>query len=111
MRILLDECVHAGVKAAFPGHAVKTVAESGWRSFKDSPLLASAEGQFDVFVTIDRNLEYQHNLKPLKIGFVVARVPSNEIASYLPIFAALQYAAECVEQGEVIHVVHPLLRA
>ena len=57
MRILLDECVNAGVKAAFPGHAVRTVTEISWRGSKDDLLLARAENLFDVFVTIDRRLE------------------------------------------------------
>ena len=56
MRILLDECVHIGVKAAFSGHIVKSVTEVGWRSRKDGPLLALAQEEFDVFVTIDRSL-------------------------------------------------------
>ena len=111
MRILLDECVHVGVKAAFPGHAVKAVCETAWRSSKDGPLLAYAQEQFDVFVTIDRKLEHQHNLKGLKLGFVFSRVPSNKIASYRPIFAELQKAAENVRPGEVIHVVNPQMRA
>ena len=89
MRILLDECVYAGVKAAFPGHAVKTVAEIGWRSSKDGPLLAYAQDHFDIFVTIDRKLGQQQNLRKLKLGIVLVRVPSNEIASYQPIFAEL----------------------
>ena len=72
MRILLDECVNTGVKAAFPGHSVKTVTEISWRSSKDGPLLAYAENTFDVFVTIDRKLERQHDLKNLRLGFVVA---------------------------------------
>lgn len=37
MRILLDECVHIGVKADFSGHIVKTVTEIGWASSKDGP--------------------------------------------------------------------------
>ncbi len=106
MRILLDECVHVGVKGAFPGHSVSTVTETSGRSRKDVSLLAYAEEEFDIFVTIDRKLERQHNLKILKLGFVVARVPSNEIGSYRPIFAEPK-AAENVEPGEVIHVVCP----
>jgi predicted nuclease of predicted toxin-antitoxin system len=84
VRILLDECVHAGVRAAFPGHSVETVAEVGWRSSKDGQLLELAVEGFDVFVTIDQNLEYQHNLKKVSIGFVIARVPNNKLDSYLP---------------------------
>ena len=101
MRILLDECVNAGVKAAFAGHAVKTVSEIGWRKTKDGPLLAYAQDRFDVFVTIDRSLERQQDLQRLRLGFVVARVPSNEIVSYRPIFAALREAAERVKTGDV----------
>ena len=58
MRILLDECVHAGVKAAFPGHEVRTVAEIGRRSSADCVLLEAAQRSFDVFVTIDRKCRF-----------------------------------------------------
>jgi hypothetical protein len=34
-------------------------------------------------------------------------VPSNEIRSYQPIFAALLKAAETVRAGDVIHVYSP----
>ena len=107
MRILLDECVNAEVKTAFPGHAVKTVSQTGWGGSPDSPLLTRAQNAFDVFVTIDRKLEHQHNLKKLRFGIIIAHVPSNEIGSYQPIFAALRKAAEAVKAGEVIHVYSP----
>jgi hypothetical protein len=104
VRILLDECVNAGVKAAFPGHTVRTVTEISWRSSKDGPLLAYAEDAFDVFVTIDRKLERQHDLKRLRLGFVVAHVPNNELASYQPIFDELLSAAATVQPGELVYV-------
>ena len=104
MRILLDECVNAGVKAAFPGHSVKTVSEISWRSSKDGPLLGHAEKSFDIFVTIDCRLERQHDLTKLRLKFVIAHVPTNEITSYLPIFPALLSAAANVRLGEVVHV-------
>jgi len=107
VRILLDECVNSEVKAAFPGHAATTVSEIGWRGSKDSTLLTYAQGSFDVFVTIDRKLEQQHNLKEFRLGTVIAHVPSNEIRSYQPIFAALLKAAETVRAGDVIHVYSP----
>lgn len=110
MRILLDECVNAGVKAAFPGHTVKTVAEIGWGGSGDDPLLTHAQESFDVFVTIDRKLEHQHNLKGLRLGFVLIRVPDNRIGSYRGIFAELSQAAETVKHGQVIHVYSPLNR-
>lgn len=106
MRILLDECVRIGVKAAFGLHIVKSITEIGRRSSKDGRLLAFAQDEFDVFVTIDGNLEHQ-NLARLKLGFVVVRVPSNELTFYLPLFEQLRMAAESVRSGAVIYVVSP----
>jgi hypothetical protein len=110
VRILIDECVHAGVKDAFNGHAVKTVAEAGWGSMKDEPLLEYAQRLFDVFVTIDRSLERQNDLKNIDMGFVLARVPNNRIQSYQSIFGELKAAAERVKPGEVVVVMSSLLR-
>ena len=104
MRILLDECVNARVKTAFPGHSVRTVAEMGWRGVEDEALLAQAQDSFDVFMTIDRRIELQQDLSKLKLGIVIARVPNNQISSYRPIFASLLNAAIMVDPGNVIHV-------
>ncbi|MDQ6699569.1 MAG: DUF5615 family PIN-like protein [Acidobacteriota bacterium] len=110
MRILLDECVNAGVKIAFTGHTVRTVTQIGWRSSKDGPLLAFAQTHFDVFVTIDRKLGRQHNLKEFKMGFVVARILNNKIESYQAILARLKAAAEAVKPGQVVVVISPELK-
>ena len=104
MRILLDECVNAGVKAAFPGHLVRTVSEISWRGTKDGLLVAHAAKSYDVFVTIDRKLERQHDLTKLRMGTIVVHVPSNEIASYRPTFPRLLEAAATLKPGQVVHV-------
>jgi len=104
LRILLDERVHAGVRAAFPGHSVSTVSEAGWRGSKDDSLLGLAEGAFDVFLTIDRGIEHQVDLRSLALGFVIVRVASNTLAAYLPSFEHLLRAGESVRKREVIHL-------
>ena len=43
-------------------HTVITVQEKGWAGMKNGELLRSAENEFDVWVTADRNIEYQQNL-------------------------------------------------
>ncbi len=102
--------MNAGVKAAFPGHTVKTVAQIGWGGSADRPLLTHAQKSFDVFVTIDRKLEHQQKLKALRLGFVVVGVPDNRIASFRAIFPELLQAAETVKRGQVIHVNSPWIR-
>lgn len=107
MRILLDECVPATLKKAFPAHSVQTVTEAGWRTAEDESLLAFAQARFDVFVTVDRKLELQIDLTQFELGFVVARVPSNRIEAFEPILQELAKAVESVRRRQVLHVSAP----
>ncbi len=110
MRILLDECVPARLKAAFAGHSVTTVTESGWRSTSDAPLIQFAERHFDVFVTVDRTIVTQLALRKFRMGIVIARVPKNRLQDFEPIFEELNAAVERVTEGEVVYVFSPLMR-
>ena len=102
MRILLDECVHAGVKKAFPGHSVQTVPEAGWKSIKNGRLLSLVAGKFDVFLTIDQNLRHQQNLAGLPFAILIVAVPDNRLESYLPLFAQLRAAIDNLKPGSVV---------
>ncbi len=109
MRILLDECVNPRGKAAFPNHEAKTVIDMAWRGATNGELLAQAEAHnVTVFVTIDQSLRYQQNLAARKLGFVVVKVPDNNIKFYRPLFNELNEAAESVNAGQVIHIYSPL---
>ncbi len=65
MRILIDECANPRVRQAFPNHDVVTIAEAEWRTLPDGKLVALAQGNFDVLITIDRGFEFEHNLEKL----------------------------------------------
>ena len=73
MRILLDECVHAGIKKAFPDHTVSTVPEAGSSGIKNGKLLALFGGRFDVFPTLDQNIRHQQNLTNLPFAILSSR--------------------------------------
>jgi hypothetical protein len=66
MRVLLDECVPRALRKELPGHEVKTVAEAGWAGVRNGELLQLAAKQFDLLLTVDRNLEYQRTLQALR---------------------------------------------
>jgi predicted nuclease of predicted toxin-antitoxin system len=104
VRILLDECVHAGVRAAFPGHFVRTVTQAGWRTLSDRALLEVAPGNFDVLVTIDQRLVRELRVERYAIGFLLVRVRSNAIENFRPLYEGLLAAAERVRPGDVIIV-------
>jgi predicted nuclease of predicted toxin-antitoxin system len=56
MRILLDEDLPRRLGGLLIGHTVATVQVSGWSGIKNGQLLALAETQFDVFLTMDGNV-------------------------------------------------------
>lgn len=79
MKVLLDECVDWRLSRDIIGHEVKTARQMGWETIKNGELLALASREFDVFVTVDRNLSFQQNLSSFKIAVIVLRAQSNRL--------------------------------
>lgn len=79
MRILLDECIPRRFRRELPEHEVRTVPEMGSASFKNGGLLASASGKFDVLLTTDQRLSYQHEVSNLAIAVVVLVAHRNKL--------------------------------
>lgn len=104
MRVLLDECVHAGIRKAFVGHSVTTVPQAGWSGIKNGRLLALIAGNFDVFLTIDQNIRHQQNLSGLPFAILFVAVPDNTIESYLPLFDAMVRAVDASRPGDIVIV-------
>ena len=77
MKILIDESLPRYVKMMVQNYTSSTVQERGWSGMKNGTLLAHAEDEFDVFLTADQNLRYQHNLTGRRIGIVTGRSPDN----------------------------------
>jgi hypothetical protein len=90
MRLLLDESVPAKFRRALPDHEVRTAVEMGWSGVTNGKLLALAATGFDAFVTVDKNLPYQQNLKSLPIAVVVLHAASNELHFLLPLIPELE---------------------
>jgi hypothetical protein len=59
VRLLLDECVDRRLARDLVGHSVSTVPRRGWAGIKNGELLALAEKEFDVFITVDRKIATQ----------------------------------------------------
>ncbi|HYO49894.1 MAG TPA: DUF5615 family PIN-like protein [Chloroflexia bacterium] len=104
MRILLDECLPRKLKNYLPEHEVKTVPQMGWASIENGDLLQLAETLFDVFITVDRNMQHQQNMSKHHIAVVVLLARSNQVASLHPLMPALLQTLESIEPGEVMHI-------
>ena len=104
MRVLLDENVPHDLIPQFAGHEVSTVQGLGWAGVKNGDLLERARGTIDVFVTMDRKLEIQHDLSVLPFGVVVISAKSNRMPDLLPLADALREAVARIGPGRVEHV-------
>jgi predicted nuclease of predicted toxin-antitoxin system len=89
MRILLDEDLPRRLAELLVGHEVSTVQRSGWSGIKNGQLLGLAAAQFDVLLTMDRNLEFQQNLATLPIAVLVVEAVSNRIEDLKPMVSAI----------------------
>ncbi|MGH8750690.1 MAG: DUF5615 family PIN-like protein [Burkholderiales bacterium] len=85
MKVLLDECIDRRFARELSGHFVRTVPQMGWATIKNGELLRLAEKEFDVFVSVDRNLSTQQHLAKFDIAVIVLRAPSNRLADLKPL--------------------------
>ncbi|HEV7902697.1 MAG TPA: DUF5615 family PIN-like protein [Pyrinomonadaceae bacterium] len=100
MNILLDECTPRVVKKRLPKLNIQTVQEMGWSGLKNGALLAAAEGQFDVFVTTDKNLRYQQNLQGRKLAVLL--LPSNQVPIVERLIADIEANLMTIQAGDFI---------
>jgi predicted nuclease of predicted toxin-antitoxin system len=104
-RILLDENIDNFLKTLFaPQFEVATVRERGWNGKKNGELLRLAQEEFDVFVTMDKSLEHQQNLRSLGLGVVVLYAHSNAYSLIAPMMPKVNEAITLVQVGEVVHI-------
>ena len=89
MRILLDESLPHDLAALILDHQVSTVRNEGWTSVKNGRLLALAATRFDVFISADRNLEFQQNLVKLPLAVVVLIARKNRVQDLEPLLPEL----------------------
>ena len=101
MRILLDECVDRRLASDLSGHAVSTVPRNGWAGIKNGGLLALAEKEFDVFITVDGRLPRQQDLTKFKIAVVLLRAQTNRLNDLRPLVPRLMHMLTEAKAGEL----------
>ena len=72
----------------------------GWAGVKNGSLMRLAEAEFDVFVTVDRNLSFQQNLPKFSIAVVVLKATSNRLADLQPFAVKIIEALPTLDKGK-----------
>ena len=104
MKLLLDECIDRRLATDLGGHDVRTVPQMGWAGIKNGALLTLAEGEFDVFITVDRNLSFQQNLPKFNIAVLVLHATSNRLADLKPLAPKILATLPTLIKGTAQHV-------
>ncbi len=105
MRILLDECLPRKLKGHFASHDCQTVPEALLAGKKNGELLAIAERQgFEIFLTMDRGLEYEQNLKGRRIAIITLRAKSNRLADVAPLVDECLRLIRSIRPGQIVPV-------
>jgi hypothetical protein len=102
VKILIDESLPRYLKRLLADHDVQTVQDMGWAGLKNGPLLLRAESLFDLFLTADKNLRYQQNLRGRTLSIIV--FPSNRLRIVKALEGQLKASLEQVTGGNYIEL-------
>jgi predicted nuclease of predicted toxin-antitoxin system len=109
-RLLIDECVNprmaVRLREVLPKYFVETVRDLGWAGKEDHLLIKLMADRFDVLLTIDKGIEFEHDLRKLPFGIIGVQT-ANKMPSYERVFEELVRQIQNVLAGQVIHVGDP----
>lgn len=112
MKILLDQNVSARLARFLTGHDVTHASSMGWAELTNGILLTAAEAAgFEIFLTSDKNIQYQQNLTGRRIALVV--LGTNQLGILFANVERIRQAVETVPTGGYVTVPFdrpPLLR-
>jgi predicted nuclease of predicted toxin-antitoxin system len=91
MKILLDECVTKRLKIHLEEFEVSTVRELQLSGIKNGKLMTyCVDNNFDVLLTIDKNLMFQQNLDKYPIIIIVLNCFSSKIEELITFLPSLK---------------------
>ena len=101
MRVLLNESIPVDFAQDLSALDAETVIGLGWAGLKNGALLRQAAGQFQVLITMDKNLQFQQNLAAHAIAVVLIRARSNRIDDLRKLVPQILDAVAGSEPGKV----------
>lgn len=104
MKVLLDECVDTRLAALLPEFDTRTVHDQGWSGIANGKLLTLAQAEFDVFVTVDRNLSFQQHLPKFSIAVILLHARGNRVSDLAALIPQLKDVIPNARRGVVTHV-------
>ena len=104
MRVLLDECVDARLAGHMTVHETRTVHDQGWSAITNGKLLTLAQAEFDVFVTVDRNLAFQQHIPKFTLAVILVHCMSNRLSDPAKLVPEIERAIPGAIRGKLTEV-------
>ena len=106
VRIVLDENLPRPLSRIFDAsHQIMTVQGLGLAGTANGALIALLDGNYDVFVTADKNLRYQQNLTGRTLAIV--ELPTNRLPLLNPMTTEITTTVEAATPGAYLVVAVP----
>lgn len=106
MRILFDQGTPVPLRRLLTGHEIVTTFERGWQNLQNGELLTAAESAgFEVFVTTDKNLQYQQNLTGRQLAILV--LPTTDWRRIRDNIAVVANGIESLTPGAFLELSFP----
>jgi hypothetical protein len=100
VKVLLDNCVRRDMRGAFEQHECRHALDLGWAELTNGQLLQRASAEFDVLITVDKNMRFQTSLTGLDLTVVVLDVRSNLAEELFSGCAKAAAVIETLPKGE-----------
>ena len=105
MKVLLDECLPRKLRLFLRGHNCLTAQQVGFAGKKNGALLlAAAEADFDVLLTIDRSIPHQQNTTGLPLAVLVVQAHTNHLPDLVSLIPAILAALDEIQPGTIVRV-------
>ncbi len=91
MKVLIDENLPERLHRDFRKHLVATVAFKKWKGKENGELIrAMLQEEFQVLVTLDKNLQHQQNFKNYPVVVIVIHAAKTEYPFLKPLVAEIE---------------------
>ena len=85
MNILFDHNMPQRLRRYLRDHDLTTTQQMLWEELANGRLLRAAAGEgFDVLLTLDKKMEYEHNLGELPLPIVLFGMPLTSMTDLIP---------------------------
>ena len=96
---------HVLSKRDFVGHEVSHVRDLDWSGKRNGEILdLRVKAGFQVFITVDRNLEFQQNIQARGLGVVVMIARTNRRKDLEPLVPKALALLPSLHSGQLVRV-------